>query len=48
MVAIPSTIAYNILQAKLEAFTVQLEGFGEELIGKLSLNYAASEKGGVC
>ena len=48
VVAIPSTIAYNILQAKLEAFTVQLEGFGEELIGKLSLNYAASEKGGVC
>ena len=48
VVAIPSTIAYNILQAKLEAFTVQLEGFGEELIGKLSLNYVASEKGGVC
>lgn len=48
VVAIPSTIAYNILQAKLEAFTVQLEGFGEELIGKLSLNYAAPEKGGLC
>lgn len=48
VVAIPSTIAYNVLQAKLEAFTVQLEGFGEELIGKLSLNYAAPEKGGLC
>lgn len=39
LVAIPSTIAYNILQSKIEAHTVQLEGFAEELMGKLSLQY---------
>lgn len=43
VVAIPSTIAYNVLQAKIEAYTVQLEGFGEELMGKLSLNYRKAE-----
>ncbi len=43
IVAIPSTIAYNVLQAKIEAYTVQLEGFGEELMGKLALNYRKSE-----
>lgn len=39
LVAIPSTIAYNILQARIDAATVQLEGFAEELMGKLSLQY---------
>lgn len=39
LVAIPSTIAYNILQSRIDATTVQLEGFAEELMGKLSLQY---------
>lgn len=39
IVAIPSTIFYNTLQAAIEAQTIDLEGFGEELLGKLSLNY---------
>lgn len=43
VVAIPSTIAYNVLQSKIEAYTVQLEGFGEELMGKLALNYRKTE-----
>ena len=48
LVAIPSTVAYNALQSKLEAYAVQLEGFSEELMGKLTLNYSAKEKGRVC
>ena len=48
VVAIPSTIAYNTLHAKIEAYTVQLEGFAEELMGKLSLHYGAHERGGAC
>ncbi len=43
VVAIPSTIAYNFLQSGIDAYVVQLEGFGEELMGKLSLNYADGE-----
>ncbi|MEG2415328.1 MAG: MotA/TolQ/ExbB proton channel family protein, partial [Kiritimatiellia bacterium] len=43
VVAIPSTIAYNFLQARIEGYTVQLEGFGEELMGKLTLNYRHAE-----
>lgn len=38
-VAIPSTIGYNLLQNTLESRSVDLEGFGEELLGKLRLNY---------
>ena len=39
VVAIPSTIGYNLLQGSLEARSVDLEGFGEDLMGKLRLNY---------
>ncbi len=39
VVAIPSTIFYSALQTKVEAYTVQLEGFSEELMGKLTLKY---------
>lgn len=39
VVAIPSTIGYNLLQSKLEAVSVDLEGFGEDLLGKLRLHY---------
>ena len=42
VVAIPSTIFYNVLQSKVEAYTVRLEGFAEELMGKLSLHYRAT------
>ncbi len=45
VVAIPSTIFYNVLQAKIDAYTVQLEGFAEELMGKLTLQYRASAEG---
>lgn len=48
LVAIPSTIAYNALQRRIERYTVQLEGFSEELMGKLSLNYGDQEKGHGC
>lgn len=43
IVAIPSTIFYNVLQALIESQTVDLEGFGEELMGKLSLKYRAKD-----
>lgn len=43
IVAIPSTIFYNALQAKIEASAVQVEGFAEELMGKLTLHYRKSE-----
>lgn len=39
VVAIPSTIGYNLLQNSLESAGVDLEGFGEDLLGKLRLNY---------
>jgi biopolymer transport protein ExbB/TolQ len=39
VVAIPSTIGYNLLQGNLESRCVDLEGFGEDLMGKLRLNY---------
>ncbi len=39
VVAIPSTIFYSALQTKIESYTVQLEGFSEELMGKLTLKY---------
>lgn len=39
VVAIPSTIGYNLLQGKLEAVSVDLEGFAEDLMGKLRLHY---------
>ncbi len=42
-VAIPSTIAYSTLQSKIEEDTIQVEGFADELMGKLTLNYRASE-----
>ncbi|HIV08840.1 MAG TPA: MotA/TolQ/ExbB proton channel family protein [Candidatus Spyradenecus faecavium] len=42
VVAIPSTIFYNVLQSKVEAQTVRLEGFAEDLMGKLSLHYRAA------
>ena len=43
VVAIPSTIFYNVLQSKVEAYTVQMEGFAEELMGKLTLQYRSTE-----
>jgi len=45
VVAIPSTIFYNALQAKIERATVDLEGFSEELMGRLSLRYLGSREG---
>jgi biopolymer transport protein ExbB/TolQ len=39
VVAIPSTIGYNLLQGRLESESVDLEGFGEDLLGKLRLHY---------
>lgn len=39
VVAIPSTIGYNLLQGRLESESVDLEGFGEDLMGKLRLHY---------
>ncbi len=45
VVAIPSTIAYNFLQERIEAYTVQLEGFAEELMGKLTLKYRTASEG---
>ena len=45
VVAIPSTIFYNTLQAKIEAYTVQMEGFAEELMGKLTLHYRNKAEG---
>lgn len=39
VVAIPSTIGYNLLQGRLESASVDLEGFGEDLLGKLRLHY---------
>ncbi len=43
LVAIPSTIAYSTLQSKIEGDTVRLEGFAEELMGKLTLNFRDRE-----
>lgn len=43
IVAIPSTLFYNMLQSTIEAYTVTLEGFSDELMGKLNLNYRKSE-----
>lgn len=43
MVAIPSTLFYNIFSSTIEAYTVTLEGFGDELMGKLNLNYRGTE-----
>lgn len=43
VVAIPSTFFYNIFQSTIESYTVTLEGFGDELMGKLNLNYCNSE-----
>lgn len=39
VVAIPSTIGYNLLQGRLESANVDVEGFGEDLLGKLRLHY---------
>ena len=39
VVAIPSTIGYNLLQGCLESANVDVEGFGEDLLGKLRLHY---------
>ena len=39
VVAIPSTIGYNLLQGRLESANVDIEGFGEDLLGKLRLHY---------
>jgi biopolymer transport protein TolQ len=39
LVAIPSTIAYNCLQASIDKAIIDVEGFSEELMGKLALQY---------
>ncbi len=44
VVAIPSTIFYSALQTKIDSFTVQLEGFSEELMGKLTQKYLERER----
>ncbi len=43
LVAIPSTVAYNWLQSSVDEYVVQLEGFSEELMGKLTLNYGEQQ-----
>ena len=40
LVAIPSTIGYNILNAKLRTQTVGLDSFVQELVGEFHLTYA--------
>lgn len=48
VVAIPSTIAYSVLQAKIEKYTTDLEGFTDELVGKLSLFYQSEKENPAC
>lgn len=43
VVAIPSTLFYNMLQSTIETYSVTMEGFSDELMGKLNLNYRKSE-----
>ena len=39
IVAIPSTIFYNVLQKNVEAADIAAEGFADELMGKLNFRY---------
>lgn len=48
VVAIPSTIAYSVLQSKIDKYTTDLEGFSDELIGKLSLFYQSEKETSAC